>query len=1223
MLAAVLALSMVSVLIPSSASAGENMPVAEAEGNAVDTAEAEEDVTVSEGRSLSENELIVNRESGNFSEAPNELAEESADSVNSGTCGEGVTWKIVDRVLIISGSGIIEPDKGDSLWDKGGFDSAVIEDGVTGIGERAFYNCYCLTNIDIPSSVASIGERAFRDCSKLSVITIPEGVINIEAYVFADCSELVSVTLSSTVSSIAETAFSGCDSLAEFWVDQENISYCVNDGILFNKERTELIKYPQGRTDIQYYIPDGTTSIGESAFKSCRNLCTVMIPEGVTSIGKNGFSSCSNLSDLEIPSSVINIGNAAFSGSGLSDVKIPSGVTSIGKSAFERCDNLTSVNIPTSVTSIESSAFNSCISLGEITIPASVSEIGEYAFQDCIELISVKILNDTCIIADNEETFMYSAAIYGNANSSAQAYAEKYTRTFALLSDSIPQIVEVANGKCGNAVTWKLMSDGVLTISGDGTMYDYDDRSYPWNARRIIYVQIDEGVTNIGNCAFYLCGNLKEAKIPNSVVNIGNSAFYYCTNLKSIDLPENLEKIGNQAFTMCKRLKKVEIPKSVEEIQYKAFQNCSSLEHIQLREGLKTLGYGVFGYTSVTELSLPASLETIDGFWTNALKVINVDKNNAKFSSSNGVLYNKDKTVLICYPCEKEGDQFTVPSTVTQIADRAFWACKNLENITLFPGIVSIGEYAFAWVERMSSIVLPSTVSSIGEYMFYESSVRKISVFNDACEIKGTLGTVSGWTTIYGHIGSTAQTYAEKNGCIFEELREEEVTPSPEDVIDSGVCEDGLKWKLASDGTLTISGKGPMKDYMISGWGNGDETTAPWGEYANYENLKVMIADGVTSVGNYAFTGMHNMESVIISSSVKSIGKLAFGGFMGAKTVLKSVKLNDGLTQIGDSAFFGGAFSEITIPSTVTSIGDSAFSNCSELKKITILNDTCEITDNQETISGTAVIYGQPDSTAQAYAEKYNRKFELVKENPPITGSPVVPVPPADTSPTVTETPPAVTASPTPTASPSVTTPPEVTETISPTGTVTPIPQQKTAQEIQVRYSYKGKKFSPQKMGSRLGVKAVGNKTKVTFTSSNPKIVKVGKTSGNIICAGVGKAVITIKAEETDQYQGAVRKVTLSVIPKTAGIKSVKSVKKGQVIIKSNSVAKGNDGYQFQYKYAGKIKKADVKSKKTAVLKLKLKSGRNFKVRVRAYKKVAGKVYYGKFGKWKTLKKVK
>ena len=782
------------------------------------------------------------------------------------------------------------------------------------------------------------------------------------------------------------------------------------------------------------------------------------------------------------------------------------------------------------------------------------------------------------------------------------------------------------------------MSDGILTISGDGEMYDYDGSNQaPWNERnepweedhaygaRITYVLINEGVTNISNNAFSSCSNLKEVKIPNSVKNIGNSAFYYCRNLKSIEIPGNLKIIGNQAFTHCERLKKVEIRKSVEEIQYRAFQHCSSLENIQLKEGLKTLGYGVFGYTAITELSLPASLEVIDGFWTNALKAINVDKSNAKFSSSNGVLYNKDKNVLISYPCEKEGNQFTVPSTVTQIADDAFWACKNLENIAMFPGVISIGEYAFAWVANMSSIALPSTVSSIGADAFYESSIRKISIFNDVCEIKGMVGTPSRWTTICGHVGSTAQAYAEKNGCKFEELIGEEVTPSippsPEDVIDSGVCEDGLKWELTSDGTLTISGQGPMKDYMISGWGNGDETTAPWGEYANYENLKVIIADGVTSVGNYAFTGMHNMESIVLAASVKSIGNLAFGGFMGSRTGLKSVKLNDGLTQIGDKAFFGGAFSEITIPSTVTSIGDSAFSNCSELKKITVLNNICEIADNQETISDTAVIYGQPDSTAEAYAEKYNRKFESIIENPPVTGAPVVPEsPPAVTSPTVTE-PPVVTASPIP--SPSVTAPPEVTETIRPTGTITPTPQPKTAQEIQVRDSYKGKKFSPQKMGSRLVVKVTGNKTKVTFTSSNPKIVKVGKTNGNIVCAGVGKAVITIKAEETSQYQAAIKKVTLSVIPKTAGIQSVKSPKKGKVIIKSNNVAKGNDGYQFQYKYEGKTKKADVKSKKTAVLKLKLKSGKNFKVRVRAYKKVAGKVYYGKFGKWKTLKKVK
>lgn len=137
-------------------------------------------------------------------------------------------------------------------------------------------------------------------------------------------------------------------------------------------------------------------------------------------------------------------------------------------------------------------------------------------------------------------------------------------------------------------------------------------------------------------------------------------------------------------------------------------------------------------------------------------------------------------------------------------------------------------------------------------------------------------------------------------------------------------------------------------------------------------------------------------------------------------------------------------------------------------------------------------------------------------------------------------------------------------------------------------------------------------------------MAKVGKTSGEITCVEVGKAVIVSEAAESGKYKKASAQVTIRVIPKTVGIKYVKSNKKGQVTIQSDIATKGNDGYQIQYKHNGKTAAVKVPGKKSVVHTFKkLKSGKSFKVRIRAYKKAGGQIYYGNYSEWKSIKKVK
>lgn len=303
-----------------------------------------------------------------------------------------------------------------------------IPDSVTSIGDWAFVSCSALTNITIPRSVTSIGYRAFGSCANLTSInvasdnnyysdkngvlfnkkkteliqypsgkpesayTIPNSVTSIEDGAFASCYSLISITIPNSVTSIGAGAFDQCESLTSINVASDNNFYSDKNGVLFNKEKTELIQYPGGKTESAYTVPNSVISIGDGAFASCYKLISVTIPNSVTSIGEDAFFWCCNLTSITIPQSVISIGNSAFwECRSLTNITIPDGVTSIGYGTFFGCESFTNITIPNSVTSIGNMAFDGCRSLTNIKIPDGVTSIGYEAFFNCESLTGITI----------------------------------------------------------------------------------------------------------------------------------------------------------------------------------------------------------------------------------------------------------------------------------------------------------------------------------------------------------------------------------------------------------------------------------------------------------------------------------------------------------------------------------------------------------------------------------------------------------------------------------------------------------------------------------------------------------------------------------------------------------------------------------------------------------------------------------------------------------------
>ncbi len=351
---------------------------------------------------------------------------------------------------------------------------------VTVIGEYAFYYCLSLTSIIIPNSITSIGENAFSYCENLTKIAIPDGVTAIGGYAFYNCTSLTSVIIPDSVTSIGDCAFDACKALTKIDVGNGNTVYSSQDDVLFNKDKTEIIKYPKGKLNTSYEIPDSVTIIGDSAFSGCSTLTSIIIPDSVTSIRDSAFGGCSSLTEITIPDNV----------------------TSISEGTFTWCESLTEIIIPNSITSIGAYAFFRCSSLTKITIPDSVTNIDSYAFEYCDSLTQITILNPDCAIYDEANTISngrdtnsklyYNGTIYGYDNSTAQEYAEKYGYTFVSLGDA-PVTPEASYGDADENGTVEL-ADAVLVLCNI-----IDAESYPMTEQGLLNADVYQSGDGLSN----------------------------------------------------------------------------------------------------------------------------------------------------------------------------------------------------------------------------------------------------------------------------------------------------------------------------------------------------------------------------------------------------------------------------------------------------------------------------------------------------------------------------------------------------------------------------------------------------------------------------------------------------------------------------------------------------------------------------------------------------
>ena len=496
---------------------------------------------------------------------------------------------------------------------------------------------------------------------------------------------------------------------------------------------------------------------------------------------------------------------------------------------------------------------------------------------------------------------------------------------------------------CAGAETYgnfeySVRDDGTVEITGySGSVEKVD-----------IPEKIDgKSVTRIGDEAFGFCRNLTSITIPDSVTVIGRSAFFYCENLFNLTIGDDVTYIGSSAFSGCRSLTDITIPNGVDEIGWYAFDGCVSLKNVNVKSG------------------------------------------NNRYTSVNGILFNKDKTKLVLYPAGKTDKIYNIPESVTNIGRYAFDSCVSLTNVTIPNNMDTIGNYAFSDCANLTDIIIPDSVTLIGSFAFEGcTSLTEIKVATknaNYVSINGVLYNKNKTTLMCYPAGKKDKNYSildsvtEIDGCAFKGC-----TSLYAVTIPNGVTCINIETFMNCTSLTSIT----IPSSVTSIGGNAFEGCASL--------TSITIPDSVTSIGCNAFINCKSLTNIKISDSLTVIGELTFRNC----TNLTSITISDGVTSIGYSAFeYCTSLKSITIPESVTSIGDCAFADCTSLTSITIPGSVTSIGDyalgfyiDYNTYNYAKYdnfkIYCYPGTAGEQYAKDNGFDYELITAEKPanVTG---------------------------------------------------------------------------------------------------------------------------------------------------------------------------------------------------------------------------------------------
>jgi|GEM_PF-2489951 len=391
-------------------------------------------------------------------------------------------------------------------------------------------------------------------------VVIPDGVTEIGGNAFWYKHLIVSITIPDSVTKIAVGAFSQSESLEELIVTSGNLTFSSEDGVLYNKDKTKLVRFPVKKPCDEFCVLDGVVEIGEEAFYKCRDIISVTLPDGLKSIERKAFTYCWLLVSISLPDSLETLDmDAFFECVSLDNVVIPGKVEAIGYCAFFGCTSLSSVTISEGVKWIDSRAFRGCESLTSISLPNSVECIGSSAFDSCVALTSVEMSDKVRTIDSYAFTYcpLLSYVVVPGSVEHIGLNAFDASTTLVVVPDSYAHKQAIAK-------SWLYVFD----INSDFVIYNTKLVRYVGNDTNVV---VPDGVTEIDELVFFEYKKLESITLPDSIKVIGYGAFAECGSLKSVVIPDGVERIGDFAFAMCDSLEFVTFPESVRFIGAQTF----------------------------------------------------------------------------------------------------------------------------------------------------------------------------------------------------------------------------------------------------------------------------------------------------------------------------------------------------------------------------------------------------------------------------------------------------------------------------------------------------------------------------------------------------------------------------------------------------------------------------------------------------------------------------
>ena len=897
------------------------------------------------------------------------------------------------------------------------------------IAEKAFYESssygHELRSLTLPANLVNVGAYAFGGISYLRTVTV-----NLDGERFADRVEInyangaFSYAIASQSSSVTTVnlgekvpvlsiagVFGGAVTTVN--VAEGNKNYMeAEGGVILNGDGTRFLFFPNTISG-EYTVPETVTTIDAQLFRG-RNITKITLGANVTSIGDYAFYSCGSLREVVFTSSTaaegLTVGDYAFGEcDSLSAISLPVGTTSIGSHAFYRCDALTSFTIPEGVTTLGEMAFAES-GLTSISIPSTVTYMGESktdtsgnyyyfdVFADCTSFASVTVdaANNSYASVDG---VLYAKTVI-DVNGDLTAADNYYISALAYCPVQKSGVVDVPstvraiwqNAFYGNQkVTEVTFSEGLKEVSYGEVVIPAEltlSQGAFQSCAALAKVTLPEGLSEIGARTFSNCNALTAISIPSTVsyiapqafeacmaladvtfaetpegqtpveLVIGDSStstsdgvFVGCASIISLTLPERTTELGKYAFQGCIGLTTLHLPSTLTSIGQYAFQNVP-LNSLTFAEGsqLKEIGSNAFNKSLLPTISLPEGLETIgsSAFAYSKLQSITIPASVRTISSS---------AFSYCYDLESVA--FAKDSLIEELATGAFSNSYRLKSVT-FDGCIAegleIGRTTFQYCTALESFIVPANTTLIDQYAFRYCISLTDFRFESVSD-----GTVSKLAEIknYAFIGTGISEFVfPESSAASISLGIElfsacpnltSVTLSPQ-VTDIGDVFTGCvrietinvpaenKNFISSGGVIYNRNEQAVDIVLVYSVTTPDEEGKPLAD----ENGKVVLSSNTTQIGAGAFAGRDDITSIVIPESVQSIGDNAFSGC----TNLKSVTFEGAskLTSIGLNAFqYCRSLESIIIPSGVTEISNYTFDQCTSLASVTLPSGLLEI----------------------------------------------------------------------------------------------------------------------------------------------------------------------------------------------------------------------------------------------------------------------------------------